>query len=175
MKRIAIIGPCGAGKTTLAMQLSKKLQLPVIHLDMHFWQPGWQETAHPIWEEKVKVLANQEQWIIDGNFIRTMDIRLQAADTIIFLNRSRWRCLWRVFRRWLNAHKQVRPDMAAGCPERLNWQLFLEIWNYPTTRKARVLEKLKHYAKEKPVYIFTNDKQIKNFLHTKINKIRSLD
>ncbi len=99
MQRVAIIGSCGAGKTTLAKSLGERLDLPVIHLDAHYWQPGWQATDADEWQKIQQKLVKGDRWIIDGNYGSTMDIRLTAADTIVWLDFSRYLCLWRVFKR----------------------------------------------------------------------------
>jgi adenylate kinase family enzyme len=71
MQRIAIIGCCSAGKSTLAKVLSSKLGLPVIHLDSYYWQPQWVETATEKWIITHQSLITSDRWIIDGNYIGT--------------------------------------------------------------------------------------------------------
>ena len=98
MKRILIIGSGGAGKTTLARQLGKLLDLPVVHLDALYWQPGWTETPKQVWNDKIQDLLLQDSWVMDGNYGGTLDQRIVAADTIIFLDISRLTCLFRVIK-----------------------------------------------------------------------------
>jgi len=87
MKRIVVIGKSGAGKTTFSSELSKELDIEVIHLDDLFWKSGWERvyTADE-WEKKVKELIAQEEWILDGNYHNTLDVRLARADTVIFFD-----------------------------------------------------------------------------------------
>lgn len=76
MKRIMIIGSGGAGKSTLARQLGERLQLDVYHLDALMWRPGWEIAPR---EERIdiqKQLVKKDEWIIDGNFGNTLDLRL---------------------------------------------------------------------------------------------------
>ena len=101
MQRIAIIGSCGAGKSTLTRTLGKQLNLPVIHLDAYYWQPGWQESSCDRWLQIQQDLIKGDRWIIDGNYSNTINLRLSAADTVIWLNFNRYLCLWRVFKRYL--------------------------------------------------------------------------
>src|SRR2546423_1075672 len=122
MQRVVILGSGGAGKSTLARRLGLATGLPVIHLDAEYWQPGWIEPERDQWDQRVSELAAGEQWIMDGNFSRTLDVRLRACDTIIFLDVPRLLCLQRVIRRWWRNRGQVRDDMAPECPEKIDWE-----------------------------------------------------
>ena len=64
MQRVAIIGSCGAGKSTLSEALGEKLNLPVIHLDAHYWRSGWQETKRERWQEIQQELVKADKQII---------------------------------------------------------------------------------------------------------------
>jgi len=96
MTKIAVIGSPGAGKSTLARQLGQVLGSEVFHLDAFYWKPGWVETPKEEWVEIQKKLVTKDSWIIDGNYGSTIEIRLQAAEVIIFLDLPRSVCLWRV-------------------------------------------------------------------------------
>ncbi|WP_019507741.1 DNA topology modulation protein [Pleurocapsa sp. PCC 7319] len=164
MQRVAIIGSCGAGKSTLAKALGGKLNLPVIHLDAYYWQPGWQESNQDRWLETHQKLVKGDRWIIDGNYGGTMDIRLTAADTIIWLDFNRYLCLWRVIKRYLEYPGKVRPDMAAECPERLNWEFLQYVWNFPTLHRHRIIDKLSKYRANKQIVVLQNPHQILSLL-----------
>lgn len=164
MQRVAIIGCCGAGKSTLSNQLGLKLNLPIIHLDSDYWQPGWVETSTEEWITKQKLLVKEECWIIDGNYLKTIDIRLQAADTIILLDFPRILCLWRVVRRYLRYKGTVRPDMTDGCIERLNWDFLLYVWNFARNQRRSILSKIEPYRRYKQVMIFNRPQQVNSFL-----------
>lgn len=86
MKRGAIIGSGGAGKTTLARMLGAKTGIPVVHLDRLYWNAGWVPAPHEMWLERQREVLEGECWIIDGNYGSTLDLRLAAADTVIFLD-----------------------------------------------------------------------------------------
>ena len=85
VKRVMVIGCSGAGKSTLAIRLGRRLGLPVVHLDQRFWKPGWVETPDDEWDERMRELVAEERWVIDGNYGRTQVMRMERADTIIFL------------------------------------------------------------------------------------------
>lgn len=100
MKRLLIIGSGGSGKSTLAHQIHSITQLPIIHLNKHYWKPNWVEPSKKEWESIVSTLIKQNAWVMDGNYGGTFHLRMPTADTIIFLNRSRYICLWRALKRW---------------------------------------------------------------------------
>lgn len=142
MKRVAIIGSGGAGKSTLARALSERTGLPVVHLDRLYWRPGWVATPHEAWAEQQRDLLTQEAWIIDGNYGSTLDGRLRAADTVVFLDTPRLVCLWRALKRRLRYTGRSRPDMREGCPERLTGEFLRWIWEYPKRQRPNILQKL---------------------------------
>src|SRR6266568_1939303 len=119
MHRIAIIGSGGSGKSTLAATLGQRLDLPVIHLDLLFWKPGWAERPQDEWRAMQQQLVRQPSWIIDGNHAQTLDIRLSVADTVIFLDFGRVACIWGIVGRRLRYRNKPRFDRAEGCGERL--------------------------------------------------------
>ena len=99
MKRVLIIDSSGAGKSTLARKLGEKTGLPVVHLDEHFWLPGWQQIREDDFDRWLSDVLVEPEWIMDGNYNRTLERRLAFADTVIFLRLNRWRCLWRVLKK----------------------------------------------------------------------------
>lgn len=167
MQKILVIGSGGSGKSTLATQLGAKLNLPVIHLDVHFWNAGWVETPKDEWRKKVEGLIQGEAWVMDGNFSSTFDIRFAAADTIIFLDMPRLVCLWRVTKRWLyySLTNQTRPDLAEGCPETMDWEFYQWVWNYPERTRPMTLEMLEKYKEEKKVIVLRSEKNVEKFLY----------
>ena len=164
MRRVMIIGSCGAGKSTLARNLGNQLSLPVIHLDTYYWQSGWQESDREQWLEKQQELITGDRWIIDGNYGATIDTRLAAADTIIWLNFNRYLCLGRVIKRSIQYYGKVRPDMAPGCPERLNWEFLRYVWNFPKLHHDKIVERLAKYQTSKQIIVLQNPTQVSSIL-----------
>lgn len=95
MKRIAIVGTSGAGKTTVAKKLSRKLNIPAYELDNLYWLPGWQSTDWSIFAEKVSSIVEKDSWIICGNYSKVREIIWDKADMIIWLDYSFLLCFIR--------------------------------------------------------------------------------
>ncbi|PSR33577.1 MAG: AAA family ATPase [Sulfobacillus benefaciens] len=143
MKRIAIIGSPGAGKSTLAWQLGEILGLPVFHLDRLFWKPGWIPSPKSLWIAMQSTLVTQDSWIIDGNYGSTLHIRVAAADTIIFLDFPRYICLGQAVKRAWQYRGTIRPDMAQGCPEKIDREFLQYIWRFPFSERPQILFQLR--------------------------------
>ncbi|PEE24663.1 topology modulation protein [Bacillus toyonensis] len=164
MKKIILIGSCGSGKSTLAKQLGNKLNIKVHHLDALFWKANWEGVPREEQRKVQKNLIKEEEWIIDGNYGGTMDLRLNAADTIIFLDIHRTICVYRAFKRIVQYRNKTRSDMGAGCEERLDLQFFKWIWEYPNKKKPAILKRLDQLSKGKEVIILKSPNEVKRFL-----------
>ena len=164
MKRVAIIGCGGAGKSTLARKMGEKLGLPIHHLDRLYWCAGWKERVLNEWKLLHDNLCNEAEWILDGNYSSTMDVRLKACDTVIYLDFPRHLCLYRVLKRFFKYRGRSRPDITLGCPERLSKDFLRYIWMYPKARRPGILKKLEKIKAEKSVYILTSSREVSDFL-----------
>lgn len=152
MKRVAIIGCPGAGKTTFARQLASITGLPLIHLDKIYHDTDHAyATNRQAWRTRVAELVSQPLWIIDGNYKSTFDIRLPAADTIIFLDYPTRLTVSRAIKRRITLRKTVRPDMPASWKEKLDWQFFTFILRYRRKERPAVLRIL---AKQPQAMVF---------------------
>jgi adenylate kinase family enzyme len=140
LQRIVVVGTTGSGKTTMAGRLAQKLDLPHTELDSLNWGPDW--TMRPNEEFRVAVdqASSCDQWVIDGNYSRARNIIWPRADTIVWLDYSLprviWRLWWRTLRRTL-----TREQLWAGNRERLWTHLFtrdsLFLWAFQTYGRRR--------------------------------------
>ncbi len=121
--RIVVTGLAGSGKSTLALALGSQTGLPVIHLDLEFWKPGWTAPSESEWRQKQDVVLGGCAWIAEGNYHETLDLRVERADDIVVLDMPWWLCSFRALRRGLTMPDQL-PD---GC-EYSRWQRFRDEW-----------------------------------------------
>lgn len=132
MQRIVILGNAGSGKSTLARALGQRLNLPVVHLDTLFWEPGWTEPDADQFRQRVREAVPTDTWVSEGNYARrTFDLRLPKADLVIWLDTPRHVCLPRVMLRSLLNRR--RPDRPQGCRDKLDREFltFLKfIWTF---------------------------------------------
>ena len=131
MQRILVIGPCGAGKSTLAAELGARLGLPVFHMDKLNWLPGWVESSEAEIAERLGEIVETDRWLIDGNYSGTLAPRLAQADMVLYLDYPIRLCVARLFKRIWTYRGKTRPDMTEGCPERFDFGflLYLLQWN----------------------------------------------
>lgn len=171
MKRILVFGNGGSGKSTLSVTLGDLLHLPVIHLDKYFWQPNWIATPVDDWNIIVESFSDSEEWIIDGNYSRTMNIRIKRADLIIFLDMPNMLCLYRIFKRRIKYNRKTRPDMNEECTEKLDLEFIKWVWNFKKRNRAKILDKLEVASKTKRIIILKNRKQVNEFIEGLKNHI----
>lgn len=93
MKKVIVIGSPGAGKSTFSRKLREKTGLPLFYLDMLWHKPDKTNVSREEFDEKLKEILQQESWIIDGNYLRTLRLRLEACDTVFFLDYPLGVCL----------------------------------------------------------------------------------
>lgn len=136
VKRVAVVGPGGAGKSTFASALGARTGLPVVHLDRHFWKPGWVETEGAEWRQVQFELFGGDRWIADGNYGGSFDVRFARADTVVVIARPRLACLAGALRR--SGRNRGRAVQADGCPERLQVDFYRWIWNYERDSRPRL-------------------------------------
>jgi adenylate kinase family enzyme len=118
MRKVLVIGSGGAGKSVFASRLGALLKIEVLHLDRFYWRSGWSEPPKDQWQKTVDELLRRDAWIMDGNYSGTLARRVDACDTVIFLDLPRVLCIWRVLKRALIYRNDIRPDMAEGCPRK---------------------------------------------------------
>jgi adenylate kinase family enzyme len=175
MKRVLIIGSPGAGKSTFARRFGAATGLRVVHLDRLYWKPNWVEPTKEEWRKKVEEILQGESWIIDGNYSGTLDLRIQRADTAIFLDFSPAVCVWRILKRAAFYRKGKRLDSAVGCDEKFDWEFVKLTWKYPTRSKPKVESMLESCRDKIKIIRLASNKEVENFfVNLKSIKVKSL-
>jgi adenylate kinase family enzyme len=165
MRRIIVVGCPGSGKTSLALKLGRKLDLPVLHLDVLFWQPDWTASDKTSFRARVATAIAGETWVVDGSFSGlAFDLTLARADTLVAIDRPRWLCQWRIAWRSAFDRAGMRPDLPEGCPERFDWNLMREAWRYNADRRPVIEAERLTYGAEIPVVHLSSDREIEDFL-----------
>jgi adenylate kinase family enzyme len=101
---------------------------------------------------------------MDGNYTSTLPMRVDAADTFIFLDMTRRQSNLRVVTRYLRYRGKTRPDLTEGCPEKIDMEFLRWIWNYPRVSKPRILRLMERFRESKNLYFLRNQKEIEEFL-----------
>lgn len=156
LERVVVLGCAGAGKTWLATSVARRTGLPVVHLDALFWRPGWTPAPRDEALRELAAAVARDRWILDGNFLATHrdapDGRFDRADCVVFLDRSRTTCLWRVLQRLVREGRSRRADLPEVCAEAFDLPLLRWIWRYPRDDRPRVLRLLGRLDGDADVY-----------------------
>lgn len=165
MDRLAILGCAGTGKSTLAAEVFRRTEIPVVHLDVLFYRGGWAPAPDREGLAGLEAAVRRERWILDGNFLSAGDERFRRAQAVVFLDRSRATCLRRVLRRRLPLRTgRSRAGLPAGCAPALNLALLRWIWSYPRVERPRVLRLLGELSGEVTVHHLRSDRDVNRFL-----------
>jgi adenylate kinase family enzyme len=134
IRRVAVLGCGGAGKTVLARRLGEALHLPVIHGDLHREE----------WERVHNDLIAGDEWVIDAMRLGTLDARLARADAAVFVDRSAATCLVGLARRRLRYRGGLHPD--SGVADFVNGEFLHWILAFRRTQRPRILALLERHA-----------------------------
>lgn len=160
MERIIVIGCPGSGKSTFSRALQKITRIPLYHLDMMNWNSDRTTVAKAVFRERLSDTIQKEQWIIDGNYGSTIEMRLQACDTVFFLDYPVQVCLEGVKAR----RGKERTDMPwVESEDKIDEEFIEFIKNYNDVSRPAVMQLLKKYS-DKSVFIFKNRDEATKFL-----------
>jgi len=157
-----IFGLPGSGKSTFAVHLAELLQLPAHHLDRHFFVEEWKKRDYDEFLRVQQEMVAEDQWIIDGNMMRSLEMRFARADVAIQFCFPRLLCLWRIFKRLFSRDPRIR-DRAEGCSEQVSWDLVKYLWNYQK-KYGEAIQALRIKYPNVIFYVFCRDKEVQNFL-----------
>ena len=165
-RRIVVTGLAGSGKSTLSLALAAKTSLPVIHLDLHFWKPGWVAPLETEWRARQCDVLAGDAWIADGNYHETLDLRLERADTVVFLDMPWWRCSGRALLRGF----RMPGELPEGCDyspwQRLRdeWRLAVRIWRRRRSEPEREHEIISQHGPHVGLHLLRSERAVREFL-----------
>lgn len=166
MERILVIGSPGAGKSTLARIMSETLELPLVCLDALFWLPGWIQRDRTEFDRLLTEQLQSPRWIMDGDYNRTIPLRLQYCDTVIFLDFPTRVCFLGVLKRILTYRGKVRPDMGEGCPERFDGAFLRYVLRFRKVNRKNHYKLLASADASVQVVVLKSRRQVKKFLES---------
>ena len=162
-KRILVLGCAGSGKSTLSKRLSAILGIEVIHLDAYYWK-DWKEADSDEFAAFVQKTAAKESWIIDGNYRKTLPVRLAAADSVIFLDFPTSTCIMSVIKRTLKNYGKEREDMGKGCHERFDLSFLRWVLTFRRKNRRFITENLDNFPDVNKI-VLKSRKQANEFLN----------
>lgn len=158
-QKAIIIGCPGAGKSTFARKLSDKMHLPLYYLDMLWHKPDRTTVDRNIFDEKLKEIVLKEKWIIDGNYGRTLEMRIQWCEAIFLLDSPVEECLVGAKSR-IGKQRVDMPWIETEFDEEFKqW-----IMDFPKNELPIVYELLDRYKGEKSIYVFHSRADIEDYL-----------
>jgi adenylate kinase family enzyme len=166
--RVIVTGMPGSGKSTFSRALSARTGLPLIHLDLHYWKPGWVRPSDDEWRVKQRSLLAGDGWIADGNYHETLDLRLERADTVVVLDTPWWVCAARAFVR--GVRRPVGTVMPEGCDDSVIQRLSDEwraVWvNWRDRRKQPERERaiISEYGQHATLHTLSSRRAARAFL-----------
>jgi adenylate kinase family enzyme len=163
-RRIVVTGLAGSGKSTFA--LAARTGLPVIHLDLQFWKPGWVAPSEAEWRTKQYGVLAGDAWIADGNYHETLDLRLERADTVVFLDTSWWLCAGRAFLRGFRRPGELPEgcDYSAWLRLRDEWRLAVRIWRERRSEPEREHEIISQNGQHVALHVLRSKRAVREFL-----------
>jgi len=165
MQRILVMGSSGSGKSTFSKRLSAITGIPIVSLDALFWKPGWVESDRVEFRERLTEAARQPRWIMDGNFgSHLVELRRDACDTVIWFDLPRATCMLGILMRIARSYGQVRPEMAEGCPEKIDLEFFRYVWTFREKQRPALLGYLERLRPDQTLVCFTDRAQADRYL-----------
>ncbi len=162
MQRVVVIGISGSGKSVFSQRLGEKLHIPVIHLDAYFHTAGWKKVTKTDWDKQIESFIRQKTWILDGNYKRTLDVRIKAADIVIYLEIPKWLAFYRIIKRRMTNRSIKRPDLPVYLNEQISLTLIRKTLFYSKKEMFAIINK---HKTSQHIIVLKGTKSINTFLN----------
>lgn len=165
-RRTVVTGLAGSGKSTFSDALGARTGLPVIRLDLHFWNPGWSAPSEIEWRERQTCVLAGDAWIADGNYRETLDLRLGLADTVVVLDLPWWQCAGRALLRGFRMPDQLPVGCDYSSWQRLRdeWQLAVRIWRGRHSEPACERRIISRHGQGATVHVLRSKREVAELL-----------
>ncbi|MEV2189805.1 topology modulation protein [Streptomyces phaeochromogenes] len=144
MKKVAIVGCGGSGKSHVARRLGVILDAPVTHLDAVYYDDAWKTLDQEKFTALQRDLVAVPKWVIDGNYNSTLQTRLEACDTVVLMDVSTIATLWGIFSRQIRHGAGHQGD---GVHNRIHWGVIKYVATYRRRMRPRVMAKIDEFAR----------------------------
>lgn len=160
MKKVIVIGCSGSGKSVFSRSFASVTGLTLYHLDNIWWRSDGTNVSRDEFDVRLNEILATDEWIIDGNYQRTMEMRMKACDTVIFFDIPVSECI-----EGIKARKgKDRPDMPwKDAPEDDDDEFMEYVRNYNSEHRPKVIELLSKYPDKKTV-IFRSRREADTFI-----------
>jgi adenylate kinase family enzyme len=164
--RVVVTGLAGSGKSTFAVALARRTGLPVIHLDLHFWKPGWVEPSEEEWRSVQQRVLAGDAWIADGNYSETLALRLGIADTLVVLDMAWWLCAARAVLRGFRLPDELPEGSTYTRRQRLRDEsrLAVTIWRNRRCEPERERRIIEEHGQHLAVHVLESRRSVHAFL-----------
>ena len=160
--RINVVGTSGSGKSTFAKSIAKKFNAPYVQLDEIFWKPNWKESCDEEFFSKVEEVVSTDRWILDGNYTRTIPIKWNRVQTVVYLDLPFHVVLYRIIKR----------SLLRGIRKEELWHGNREtVWKHLFTSDSMILWTIRNFQKNRKKYseLFAREE----YSHIKFVRLRN--
>lgn len=165
MKKIIVIGCPGSGKSTFSRALHNKTGIPLYHLDMMYWNEDKTVVEKSLFRQRLLEVIEGDEWIIDGNYGSTMEMRMSACDTVFFLDYSLDTCLDGITQRRGKPRSDIPWVETEEDPEFIDF-----IKNFDAESKPKIIELLDKYKEKRTIVIFKSREDADGYIDRREEK-----